>query len=264
MPGPLDLPPISTGILASVEQASVSYGVTRDQMTEAASRAAAALSRKLLDNQVEGASVVALAGNGVKGCVALHALRILHGFGSKCSAVLLGGEPDMRPETARAAAVCEALRLPLLQPRSPAVRTAVADAALVIDGLVGVGLDGAPREPLAGLIQLSNEVRADALSLECPSGLEPDTGEPLQPTLKARPTLATAPARQPPRCSRAPLRSAAGSPPRARSAASWEAPPDPRARASPPTRPRGNAAAAGGRGSAGSRSRPRSPRGSRR
>ncbi|TMB28726.1 MAG: hypothetical protein E6J65_03555 [Deltaproteobacteria bacterium] len=190
MPGPLDLPPISTGILASVEQASVSYGVTRDQMTEAASRAAAALSRKLLDNQVAGASVVALAGNGVKGCVALHALRILHGFGSKCSAVLVGGEPDMRPETARAAAVCEALRLPLLQPRSPAVRTAVADAALVIDGLVGVGLDGAPREPLAGLIRLSNEVRADALSLECPSGLEPDTGEPLQPTLKARATLA--------------------------------------------------------------------------
>ena len=189
MPGPLDLPPISTGILTSVEQ-SVSYGVTRDQMTEAASRAAAALSRKLLDNRVAGASVVALAGNGVKGCVALHALRILHGFGSKCSAVLVGGEPDMRPETARAAAVCEALRLPLLQPRSPAVRTAVADAALVIDGLVGVGLDGAPREPLAGLIRLSNEVRADALSLECPSGLEPDTGEPLQPTLKARATLA--------------------------------------------------------------------------
>jgi len=189
VPGPLDLPPISTGILTSVEQ-SVSYGVTRDQMTEAASRAAAALSRKLLDNRVAGASVVALAGNGVKGCVALHALRILHGFGSKCSAVLVGGEPDMRPETARAAAVCEALRLPLLQPRSPAVRTAVADAALVIDGLVGVGLDGAPREPLAGLIRLSNEVRADALSLECPSGLEPDTGEPLQPTLKARATLA--------------------------------------------------------------------------
>ena len=53
-----------------------------------------------------------------------------------------------------------------------------------------MGLDGAPREPLAGLIRLSNEVRADALSLECPSGLEPDTGEPLQPTLKARATLA--------------------------------------------------------------------------
>jgi NAD(P)H-hydrate repair Nnr-like enzyme with NAD(P)H-hydrate epimerase domain len=134
--------------------------------------------------------VVALCGNGVKGCVALHTLRILQGFGAECSAILVGGEREMRPETAAAAAVCEALRLDLLQPRSPAVRGAVAGADLVIDGRLGVGLDGAPREPLASLIRLCNEVRAEALAIECPSGLDPDTGEPLQPTLKARATLA--------------------------------------------------------------------------
>ena len=186
----LDLPPISTSILADVEQASIDFGVTRDQMTEAAARAAAALARKLLDNQIAGSTVVALCGSGVKACVALHTLRILHGFGADCRAVLTGTEQQMRPETLAAASICEALRLPLLQPRSPAVRSAVADADLVIDGLVGVGLDGAPREPLAGLIRLANEVRAEALSLECPSGLEPDSGEPLPPTMKARTTLA--------------------------------------------------------------------------
>ena len=190
MASALDLPPISTSILADVEQAAVTLGVTRDQMTEAAARAAAALARKMLDNQVAGATVFGLVGGGVKACVALHTLRILHGFGAECSAVLTASEAEMRPETVAAATVCEALRLPLLQPRSPAVRTSVADADLVIDGLVGVGLDGAPREPLAALIRLSNEVRADALSLECPSGLEPDEGEPLPPTLKARMTLA--------------------------------------------------------------------------
>jgi hydroxyethylthiazole kinase-like uncharacterized protein yjeF len=190
MASALDLPPISTSILADVEQAAVNFGVTRDQMTEAAARAAAALARKLLDNQVAGSTVVALCGGGVKSCVALHALRILHGFGADCSAVLAVSEREMRPETVAAASVCEALRMPLLQPRSPAVRGAVADADLVIDGLVGVGLDGAPRDPLASLIRLANEVRAEALSLECPSGLEPDSGEPLPPTLKARTTLA--------------------------------------------------------------------------
>jgi NAD(P)H-hydrate epimerase len=190
MPGPLELPRISTSVLAEVEQAAVDYGITRDQMTEAAARAAAALSRKMLDNQIAETPVVALAGNGVKGSVALHTLRILHGFGAQCSAVVVGGERERRPETARAAAVCESLRLPLLQARSPAVRGAVADAALVLDGLVGVGLDGTPREPVAGLIRLANEARASALSIECPSGLEPDTGEPLEPTLKARTTLA--------------------------------------------------------------------------
>jgi NAD(P)H-hydrate epimerase len=190
MASALDLPPIPTDLLARVEQAAAALGVTRDQMTEAAARAAAALARKLLDNQVAGATVVALAGNGVKGCVALHALRVLHGFGADCSAVLVGGEREMRPETARAASVCEALRIPMLQPRSPAVRGAVADTDLTLDGLVGVGLDGAPREPVASLIRLANESRTSALALECPSGLEPDSGEPLQPTLKARATLA--------------------------------------------------------------------------
>ena len=190
MASALDVPPISTSILADVEQASIDFGVTRDQMTEAAARAAAALARKLLDNRMAGATVVALCGSGVKACVALHALRILHGFGADCRAILAGTEHEMRPETLAAAALCEALRLPLLQPRSPAVRGAVADADLVLDGLVGVGLDGAPREPLAGLIRLANEVRCEALSLECPSGLEPDSGEPLPPTLKARTTLA--------------------------------------------------------------------------
>lgn len=190
MASALDLPPISTSILADVEQAAVSLGVTRDQMTEAAARAAAAVARKLLDNQVAGAGVLALCGGGVKSCVALQALRILHGFGAECSAVLAAAEPQMRPETVAAASVCEALRLPLLQPRSPAVRAAVADADLVLDGLVGVGLEGPPREPLAALIRLANEVRAEVLSLECPSGLDPDRGEPLAPTIKARLTLA--------------------------------------------------------------------------
>src|SRR5438105_10614096 len=162
MPTAVELPPISTSILADVEQAAVALGVTRDQMTEAAARAASALSRKMLDNEVAGATVVALCGNGVKGCVAMHTLRILHGFGADCTAVLSGGEREMRPETAAAASVLEALRLPLLQPRSPAVRGAVADADLVIDGLVGVGLDGPPREAVAALIRLANEVRVDA------------------------------------------------------------------------------------------------------
>ena len=190
MANALDLPPVSTGLLATVEEAATGLGVTRGQITEAAARAAAALSRKLLENQVAGATVVGLIGNGVKGCVALHTLRILHGFGADCSAVLVGGEKEMRPETLAAAETVEALRLALLQPRSPLVRGAVADADLVIDGLVGVGLSGALQEPIASLVRLCNEVRATVLSLECPTGLAPDSGEPGAPTLRARTTLA--------------------------------------------------------------------------
>ena len=190
MANALELLPITTEMLSTVEGAALGLGVTPAQLHEAAARAAAQLSRRLLDNKVAGATVVALAGNGVKSCVALHALRILHGFGADCRAVLIGGESDLRPETLAAAQTCEALRMPLLQLRSPVVRSAIADADLVIDGLVGVGLSGVLRDPAAALVRLCNEVRGNALSLECPTGLAPDSGEPGAPTLRARATLA--------------------------------------------------------------------------
>jgi hypothetical protein len=113
MPGALDLPPVGTRLLARVEQTAVSYGITRDHMTEAAARAAAALCRKLLDDRIAGTTVLVLAGTGVKACVALHALRILHGFGASCSAVLTGGEREIarrprgpRPSASRFACRC--------------------------------------------------------------------------------------------------------------------------------------------------------------
>jgi len=189
MPTALDLPPLSTDDLAEVEAAALKAGMTRDHLTEAAARAAAVLARRLLENEVEEATVCALVGTGIKGAVALHAMRILAGFGMEPTGVLTGGEKEMRAETLAAAELCEALRFRLLQPRSPAVRVAVAGAALVIDGLVGVGLEGAPREPHASLIRLANEMKRNTLALECPSGLDPDSGEPMKPTLKARATL---------------------------------------------------------------------------
>jgi NAD(P)H-hydrate epimerase len=186
----LDLPPVSTAQLAAVEAAALRLGLSRAHLVEAAARAAAALARRLLDNELDGTTVVALAGTGIKACVALHALRILHGFGAECSAVLAAGDREMREETAAAASLCESLRIPLVQPRSPALRGAVADASLVLDGLVGVGLEGAPSEPHAALVRLCNDVRGAALALEVPTGLAPDSGKPLPPTLRARATLA--------------------------------------------------------------------------
>ncbi len=189
MPTALELPKLSTDQIADVEAAALRLGVSREQLTEAAARAAAVLARRMTDNDLEDEAVVALVGTGVKGAIALQLLRVLNGFGAECTAVLTGGEQEMRPETLAAAELCEKLRFRLLQPRSPAVRNAVAGAKLLIDGLVGVGLEGAPREPHATLIRLSNEVQKNVLSLECPSGLDPDTGEPQRPTCKARATL---------------------------------------------------------------------------
>jgi NAD(P)H-hydrate epimerase len=190
MSNALDLPPISTELLADVESAALRLGVTRAMMNEAAARAAAALCRKLLDNELEGSTAVGIIGTGVKASVALHTLRLLHGFGLDVTAILAGDESTMKPDTFAAARLLEGLRVRMLQARSPVARNALADADLVVDGLVGIGLEGEPREPHATLVRTANEVRAVALSIECPTGLDPDDGKPQKPTLKARATLA--------------------------------------------------------------------------
>src|SRR5215470_571999 len=99
MPTALELPKLSTDDIADVEAASLRLGVTREHLSEAAARAAAVLARRMTDNDLEDETVVALVGTGVKGSVALHLLRVLNGFGAECSAVLAGGEQEMRPET---------------------------------------------------------------------------------------------------------------------------------------------------------------------
>lgn len=50
------------------------------------------------------------------------------------------------------------------------------DIELIIDGLLGIGLRAAPREPYASLIQAANQHPAPILSLDIPSGLNADTG----------------------------------------------------------------------------------------
>lgn len=47
---------------------------------------------------------------------------------------------------------------------------------LIIDGLLGIGLHSAPREPMQRLITLANTHIAPKISLDIPSGLEADTG----------------------------------------------------------------------------------------
>jgi NAD(P)H-hydrate epimerase len=65
-------------------------------------------------------------------------------------------------------------------PRS--VESSLESADVVIDGLLGIGAHGAPREPLASLIQQVNRTRLQrpnlrVVAVDVPSGLDADTGQ---------------------------------------------------------------------------------------
>jgi NAD(P)H-hydrate epimerase len=62
----------------------------------------------------------------------------------------------------------------------------------VLDALIGYSLRGAPREPIASLIRAANESGTPLLALDIPSGLNGDSGEAYDPTIRAVSTLTLA------------------------------------------------------------------------
>ncbi|MGH2499542.1 MAG: NAD(P)H-hydrate epimerase, partial [Candidatus Limnocylindria bacterium] len=68
----------------------------------------------------------------------------------------------------------------------------LAGAQLVLDGLLGYSGSGAPREDIAPLIRAANRSGAPILAIDLPSGLHPDTGEPLGVAIRAAVTVTLA------------------------------------------------------------------------
>ena len=70
-----------------------------------------------------------------------------------------------------------------------AVTPALGGAALLIDALLGTGLRGEVRGLYAALISAVNGSQARVLSVDIPSGLNADTGEPLGAAVRAEKTV---------------------------------------------------------------------------
>ena len=68
----------------------------------------------------------------------------------------------------------------------------LAEADLVVDGMLGTGTRGEIREPYASVIGAVNDARRPVLAIDIPSGLDPDTGKPLGPTVRATKTVTLA------------------------------------------------------------------------
>ena len=80
--------------------------------------------------------------------------------------------------------VCERMALSIRNLHTPALVQAVeADlvaGALVGDAIFGTGLSQPPREPMSTLLRLLDEARLPTVAVDVPSGLDVDTGLPLE------------------------------------------------------------------------------------
>lgn len=171
---------------------AIALGVPVEMLMALAGYQVAVLARRLaLAAAGPGAAVAVVAGRGNNGGDALVSARHLLDWGLPTRVLIpvpveeLGATSGL----ARAAQGAGAELLVLGDGRGQSAERAISGASLVVDGLLGTGSRGAPREPTAAVISRVNRSSAEVLSVDLPSGLDADTGEVLGECVRAHHTL---------------------------------------------------------------------------
>lgn len=183
LPTHRDVPSATAAQMAEVDRfASEELGIALELLMENAAHQIAVAARLFLGGVV-GKTIVALAGSGNNGGDALGALRHLSGWGAHVRAGLSGPAERLRPLARRQHDILATLGVPL---------DGALDADLLIDGLLGYSVSGPPRDSVEDAIRAANLSRVPILSVDLPSGMHPDTGEPLGVTIRAAVTVTLA------------------------------------------------------------------------
>ncbi|MGD2251748.1 MAG: NAD(P)H-hydrate epimerase [Anaerolineales bacterium] len=158
------------------------------QMMENAGHSLARLARQQFPSKgIQGARILVLAGPGGNGGGGMAAARRLHVWGANPTVILGALRQQLKPLPARQLASLEALDIPIHGPSD-----AFLESDLILDALLGYSASGNPREPMASLIRKANNNPAPILALDLPSGLDPDSGQAHDPTIRASFTLTLA------------------------------------------------------------------------
>jgi len=179
-----EVPSATAAQMAEADRiASEQLGIPLEVLMENAAHQIASAARLFLGG-VAGKRIVAFVGSGNNGGDALGALRHLSGWGATVGAVLSGPPQRLRPLARQ--------QLDILERLGVAHEAAADDADLLLDGLLGYSASGPPRDAVADLIRAANASRLPILAVDLPSGLHPDTGEPLGVTIRAALTVTLA------------------------------------------------------------------------
>jgi len=135
-------------------------------------------------------TVAVLCGGGNNGGDGYAVARHLHNLGVDARLYAAKDPGGLDGDAAVNHAICERMGLPIEPvldgPAIDAAKAAWAEADGVVDALLGTGFSGEVREPLATLIAAVAELdRTPVIAVDAPSGLDADTGEPSNATVRA-------------------------------------------------------------------------------
>jgi hydroxyethylthiazole kinase-like uncharacterized protein yjeF len=156
---------------AALDAAAIDLGVEIVQLMEVAGFQVARMAWRMLGFRPRRVHVVA--GHGNNGGDALVAARLLSAWGCAVSATLHGAPARVTGAIERRARAAQQAGVSLVASADPADAAAPPRVALLVDGLLGTGLRGAPRPAQASVIA---GMRGTILSVDIPSGLLADDG----------------------------------------------------------------------------------------
>ena len=156
----------------------------RAAMRESAALAVATETRTVLHEHGGLATVAVLAGAGGNGADAIAAARRLANWGIQTTVLLAAERQHLSRETGEQLERAEAFGVRVFDPGA-----FMPPASVIIDGLIGTGLEGAPTGTSGLLIDAASRLRTPLIAIDLPSGLHPDTGKADQPAIRANVTI---------------------------------------------------------------------------
>lgn len=186
-----EIPYLTADQMVDVDRLMVEeYGIHLIQMMENAGQHLAQLARnRFLDGNANGKHVVVLAGSGGNGGGAMVCARYLHNWGAEVIVVLTRGVKDLSGTIKHQGEILQRMDMEIGSIEDIKEKP---QGDLIVDGIIGYSLQGAPQGEVAEMIRWANERKTPILALDLPSGLNASTGEALEPTIRASATMTLA------------------------------------------------------------------------
>ncbi len=187
--------PITAQAMTGTDRKAQAHGVPGEVLMEHAGTAVAAAARAVaVHNDRTEQPVLVLAGPGNNGGDGFVAARRLAGWGMSVIVVLVA--TDERPRTGDAArnwdrldGLARVTRVHAPVPRDMAIVAQGIDrAAVIVDALLGTGVQGQLREPVRSAVEVirrAREAGVPVVAVDTPTALDLTSGDPSDPVVRA-------------------------------------------------------------------------------
>jgi len=138
-------------------------------------RAGLAVVKRIIEALGGNRKFLILAGGGNNGGDGLVVARNLHNLGLEVTAYLLSPPDRLSPDCKRQFEIAGKMGVKVVHDRTP--RKSKLDESVIVDAILGTGLNKPVRAELARLINSVNRAEGPVVSVDIPSGISADTGE---------------------------------------------------------------------------------------